>query len=116
MGTGSDVAMEKLPIAEAAHEGNAYESPVGWGITGTHIRPSAAPSGIGSLLFTATLAASRNARLSAIEAYIGEQNKAALAYYEAMGFRTCRCPDGIICKVLTVPSDPSVSTPKLEGI
>lgn len=91
-----------------AHEGNTYGTPTGWGIIGTHIRPSAARSGIGSLLFAATLSASRNAMLPSIEAYIGEQNDAAVGYYEAMGFRTYRRSNGIICKALTVSAAPSV--------
>jgi ribosomal protein S18 acetylase RimI-like enzyme len=83
-----------------AHSGNAYGTPRGWGIIGTHVRPSAARTGIGSRLFAATLAGAREARLPAIEAYIGETNSAALDYYEALGFRTNRRSDGIICKAL----------------
>lgn len=93
-----------------AHASNVYGTPVGWGIIGTHIRPSAARSGVGSLLFTATFAASQKAKLPSIEAYIGEQNNAALAYYEAMGFRTYRLSDGVICKALALPSEPSTSS------
>jgi ribosomal protein S18 acetylase RimI-like enzyme len=81
-----------------AHEGNPYDTPVGWGIIGTHIRPSAARKGIGSRLFTTTLTAAQQAGLPAIEAYIGEKNMPALAYYEAMGFRESRRSEGIICK------------------
>jgi L-amino acid N-acyltransferase YncA len=81
-----------------AHEGNAYGTPVGWGIIGTHVRPTAARTGVGSRLFAETLAGARKAKLPAIEAYIGEQNAAALAYYEALGFKTCRCLEGAVCK------------------
>lgn len=93
-----------------AHEGNIYGTPIGWGIIGTHIRPSAARSGVGSQLFAATRAKAEAAMLPSIEAYIGEQNKAALGYYEAIGFRTNRHSDGIICKTLKflrprVPAD-----------
>jgi GNAT superfamily N-acetyltransferase len=83
-----------------AHDGNAYGTPIGWGIIGTHVRPSAARTGVGSRLFAATLSGAREVGLSAIEAYIGERNTAALAYYEALGFRTHRGSDGIICKAL----------------
>jgi GNAT superfamily N-acetyltransferase len=85
---------------KVAREGNPYETPLGWGIIGTHVRPSAARMGVGSRLFAATLQAAREARLPAIEAYIGEQNGAALAYYETLGFRTYRRSDGIVCKAL----------------
>ena len=54
--------------------------------------------GVGSLLFAATLASARDAGLPAIEAYIGEENDAALAYYEALGFTTSRRPAGAVCK------------------
>ncbi|HET7577386.1 MAG TPA: GNAT family N-acetyltransferase [Sphingomicrobium sp.] len=83
-----------------AHEGNIYDTPIGWGIIGTHVRPSAARTGVGSRLFAATLSGAREVGLSTIEAYIGERNIAALAYYEALGFRTHRGSDGIICKAL----------------
>jgi ribosomal protein S18 acetylase RimI-like enzyme len=85
-----------------ADEGNPYETPVGWGIIGTHVRPSAARMGVGSQLFAATLEAARKAELPAIEAYIGEQNDAALAYYESLGFRTYRRSDGVVCKALQI--------------
>ena len=81
-----------------ADEANPYGTPVGWGIIGTHVRPSAARMGVGSLLFAATLASARDAGLPAIEAYIGEENDAALAYYEALGFTTSRRPAGAVCK------------------
>ena len=91
------LGFQSLKIADQT---NPYGTPVGWGIIGTHVRPSAARMGVGSALFAATVAGAREARLPAIEAYIGEQNSAALRYYEALGFRTYRCSDGIICKVL----------------
>jgi GNAT superfamily N-acetyltransferase len=81
-----------------AHEGNPYGTPAGWGIIGTHVRPSAARTGVGSRLFEATLAAARKFGLSTIEAFIGEQNSTALRYYDAIGFHTYRRSDGIICK------------------
>ena len=89
-----------LQSLKRAHDGNSYGTQVGWGIIGTHVRPSAARRGIGSRLFAATLTGARAAGLPAIEAYIGQGNKAALEYYEALGFRTHRRPEGIVCKVL----------------
>ena len=85
-----------------AHEGNPYGTPAGWGIIGTHVRPSAARAGLGSRLFRATFEAALDAGLPAIEAYIGEENAAALAYYEALGFRTYRLAEGIVCKSLQI--------------
>jgi GNAT superfamily N-acetyltransferase len=85
-----------------AHSGNPYETPTGWGIIGTHVRPSAARNGIGSRLFAATVAAAREAGLPAIEAYIGEENGAALDYYGAVGFKIYRRSGTAICKVLTL--------------
>ena len=87
-----------LQSLKLAREGNAYGTPTGWGIIGTHVRPSTARMGIGSRLFSATLAGARQAKLPAIEAYIGEENSAALDYYEALGFRAYRRSDGAICK------------------
>ena len=94
---GKMLGLQSLKRAQA---GNPYGTSAGWGIIGTHVRPSAARRGVGSRLFAATLAGAKAARLPAIEAYIGEENKTALDYYEALGFRTHRRPDGIICKVL----------------
>jgi GNAT superfamily N-acetyltransferase len=93
--SGKIVGFQSLKLAR---EGNPYDTPIGWGIIGTHVRSSAARMGVGSGLFAATLAGAREARLPAIEAYIGEQNSAALAYYEALGFTTYRCTDGVVCK------------------
>ncbi|MEX6508847.1 N-acetyltransferase family protein [Jiella sp. M17.18] len=87
---------------QRAYPGNPYDTPLGWGIIGTHVRPSAARRGVGSQLFAATLAAARAAGLPAIEAFIGSQNTEGLAYYEAMGFRTWRQAEGAICKSLKV--------------
>jgi GNAT superfamily N-acetyltransferase len=84
---------------KVADEANPYGTPLGWGIIGTHVRPSAARSGVGSGLFAATLSACRKAGLPAIEAYIADENSAALNYYEAIGFRTYRRTEGITCKV-----------------
>ena len=83
---------------KCAHQGNPYGTPVGWGIIGTHVRPSAARRGIGSRLFAASIEGAREAGLPAIEAFIGEENAVALSYYEALGFETCRRAEGVICK------------------
>lgn len=90
-----------------AHEGNPYGTAPGWGIIGTHVRPSAARSGVGRALFAATAASAREAGLPAIEAYIGEQNSAALNYYEAIGFTDYRHSEGITCKVFRLSADTS---------
>lgn len=87
-----------------AQETNPYNTPKGWGIIGTHVRPSAARRGVGRHLFSATLAAARTAGLKKIEAYIAADNEAALTFYEALGFRTWRREDGITCKAFDVSS------------
>lgn len=81
-----------------AREGNPLGTPVGWGIIGTHIRPSAARRGVGSKLFLLTQDAARQTGLSEIEACIGASNAEGLAYYEAMGFRTYQHSEGAIRK------------------
>ena len=91
-----------LQSLKRAWDGNPYGTPIGWGIIGTHVRPSAARMGVGSRLFAATLEAAGQDGLSMIEAYIGAENQAALGYYEALGFRTCRSPEGILCKALQI--------------
>ncbi len=73
-----------------AVENNPYGAPVGWGVIGTHILPSAARRGIGRALFEATLGIARELELPAIDATIGINNAEGLAYYEAMGFREYR--------------------------
>jgi len=99
---GKVMGLQSLKMAD---EANPYGTRPGWGIIGTHVRPCAARSGVGSRLFEATLAAAREAGLPAIEAYIAEQNTAALNYYEAIGFRTYRRPAGIVCKVLQLSGE-----------
>lgn len=85
-----------------AGDDNPYGTPKGWGIIGTHVRPSAARTGIGARLFEATHRGAVEARLPAIEAYIGATNDAALHYYDALGFATCRLADQAICKSLQI--------------
>jgi len=79
-------------------EDNPWGVPVGWGVIGTHVRPSAARRGVGRLLFTATQKAARAAGLAHLDAPIAAQNAEGLGYYEAMGFRTYRTREGLICK------------------
>lgn len=81
---------------------NPYGVAVGWGIIGTHISPAAARQGVGSALFRATLRAAKAFGLENIDASIGADNAMGQAYYEAMGFRTYRTPEGLVCKVYRV--------------
>lgn len=81
-----------------AEVGNKSGVEPGWGIIGTHIRPSAARRGVGRALFAVSHKAAEDASIEKIDASIANDNPEALAYYEAMGFRTYRTPDGLICK------------------
>ncbi len=96
---GRILGFQSLKISDA---GNPYETPVGWGIIGTHVRPSAARRGVGSTLFAASVAAAHEAGLPKIEAFIGKGNPIALAYYDALGFRTYRTPPNAVCKSFEV--------------
>ncbi|QLD13393.1 GNAT family N-acetyltransferase [Microbacterium oleivorans] len=79
-----------------AWPGNPYDVTIGWGIIGTHIRPDAGRSGIGRRIFVITLAAAKDAGLRHIDATIGADNAAGLAYYAALGFIPYREGDGAI--------------------
>lgn len=81
-----------------AHAGNIYGVTPGWGIIGTHIRPSAARRGAGRALFAESRRAAEAASISHIDATIAADNLEGLGYYEAMGFRTYHTPEGLICK------------------
>ncbi|WP_162651410.1 GNAT family N-acetyltransferase [Lentilitoribacter sp. Alg239-R112] len=81
-----------------ALDGNRFETPVGWGIIGTHVSPLAGRRGVGSSLFDVTKKAAYDAGLENIEAFIGSTNVEGQAYYEKMGFRTYRIAEGAICK------------------
>lgn len=70
----------------------------GWGIIGTHIRPSAARRGVGRALFAVSRKAAEEALIEKIDATIAHDNPEALAYYDAMGFRTYRTAEDLICK------------------
>lgn len=83
-----------------AWAGNPWGVAAGWGIIGTHIRPSAARRGVGRALFSVTAEAARAAGVVSVDASIGATNPEGLAYYDAMGFRTYRTPEGLICKRL----------------
>ncbi|WP_432377124.1 hypothetical protein [Agrobacterium rosae] len=53
-------------------------------------------------MFRATLVAAKAAGLENIDASIGADNSLGQAYYEAMGFRTYRTPEGLVCKVYRI--------------
>ena len=79
-----------------AWPGNPYDVADGWGIIGTHIRPDVGRSGLGRRLFVASLAAAKAEGLRHIDATIGADNAAGLAYYSAMGFTPYREGNGAI--------------------
>lgn len=85
-----------------ARVGNPYGVAEGWGIIGTHVSPHAARKGAGTGLFGATRNAAGRVGLKKIDASIGADNALGQAYYEAMGFRTYRTPEGLVCKVYHV--------------
>lgn len=81
-----------------AEPGNKWGVPPGWGVIGTHIRPSASRRGVGRAHFSESRAAAEKANLGNIDATIAADNPEALAYYEAMGFQTYRTAAGLISK------------------
>ncbi|MBN8808607.1 MAG: GNAT family N-acetyltransferase [Sphingomonas sp.] len=96
---GEVVGFQSLKVAGP---GNPYDTPDGWGIIGTHISPRAHRQGVGTKLFAASKRAAFDAGLEKIDAYIAADNPMGLRYYDAMGFRTYREPDGIVQKVLVL--------------
>lgn len=100
---GGVLGFQSLVRAEA---GNRYHVPAGWGIIGTHISPRAHRRGVGSALFRSSREAAEQAGVEKIDACIGADNPAGLRYYEAMGFRTYRTPEGIVQKVYSVGAAP----------
>ncbi|WFE75836.1 GNAT family N-acetyltransferase [Roseinatronobacter sp. S2] len=98
------LGFQSLKLAEPD---NKWGVEPGWGIIGTHIRPSAARRGVGRALFEESRLAAENAGIGNIDASIAATNPEALAYYEAMGFRTYRTPDGLICKRFAVAKQSS---------
>lgn len=97
------LGFQSLKLAEP---GNSWGVEPGWGIIGTHIRPSASRRGLGRALFDVSRLAAEKAGIGNIDATIAATNPEALAYYEAMGFETYRTPDGLICKRFAV-AEPS---------
>lgn len=93
------LGFQSLKRADADNE---WDVEAGWGIIGTHIKPSAARRGVGRALFAVSSAAAESAGLVKIDATIAATNAEGLAYYEAMGFRTYRTPEGRICKSFDV--------------
>ena len=96
---GTLLGFQSLRRAEA---GNKWGVRPGWGIIGTHIRPSVARRGVGRALFSISRRAAIVASIGKIDASIAADNLEALAYYEAMGFRTYRTPNGLVCKCFEV--------------
>ncbi|WP_049644401.1 GNAT family N-acetyltransferase [Candidatus Rhodobacter oscarellae] len=96
---GSVLGFQSLQRAE---DGNKWGVEPGWGVIGTHIRPSAARRGVGRALFAVSRKAAEVASITAIDATIAADNPEALAYYEAMGFRTYRTSSGLICKCFEI--------------
>lgn len=70
-----------LQILKITSEGNPYGIDVGWGIIGTHVKPSAARRGVGKALFAATHKAAIDAGLSRIDATIGATNLEGISCY-----------------------------------
>lgn len=81
-----------------AVEGNPYDTPIGWGIVGTHVSPDAVRQGVGRQLFAVTRRAAFEAGLTKIEAFIALSNLTAQAFYESIGFRTYRTTETAVCK------------------
>jgi len=100
-GAGEVLGFQSL---KRAGKDNPYDVEPGWGIIGTYVRLGIGRRGIGAALFAATCKAARLARLSKIDATIGEENKTAQGYYNAMGFWTYRKRHGAVCKCYEVTS------------
>lgn len=83
---------------QRAGDGNVFDVPAEWGIIGTYVALDAPRGGIGRQMFAASLKAAKAANLPIIDATIGADNDAGLAYYGAMGFETYRHLDGAVGK------------------
>ena len=97
-------------VVSRAQAGNAYGTPEGWGLIGTHVAPDAPRRGIGRGLFAQTQAAIAASGLQHVEACIGADNAPALAYYGAIGFRDHRTgqgPYGALCVKIYRPASPA---------
>lgn len=93
------LGFQSLRLAEV---GNKYGVEPGWGIIGTHIRPTAARRGVGRALFKVTQSAAKDAGLQHVDATIGSDNTEGLAYYGAMGFKEYKTLKGAVYKRLDV--------------
>ncbi len=93
--TGTIIGFQSLKFASA---NNPFDLPIGWGIIGTYVTSATGRQGVGRALFLSSLEAARAAGLKQIDATIGADNHAALAYYEAMGFETYRTLPGALGK------------------
>lgn len=96
---GDVVGFQSLGLAEAD---NPYDLPAGWGYIGTYVDAKMAGQGVGKALFASSLEAAQEAKLQEIDATIGETNAPALAYYNALGFRSYRTMPGAIGKKFTL--------------
>ncbi len=99
---GADGSVLGFQILKIASPGNIYGVEVGWGIVGTHVRANAARRGVGKALFESTRSAAAEAGIQKIDATIGATNNEGLAYYDAMGFKTYRRPEGRVCKYFRI--------------
>lgn len=84
---GTILGLQSLKLATA---GNPYNTPIGWGIIGTHISPDAHRLGLGRRFFEGSLLVAKAQRLQAIEAGVGVDVPHAQGYYHAMGFKSYR--------------------------
>ncbi len=96
---GGILGFQSLKIAS---EKSPYDLPKGWGIIGTYVASNVRGTGVGKALFTSSREAALLAGLSEIDATIGDKNKTALAYYQAMGFESYRTLPGAIGKRMIV--------------
>lgn len=85
-----------------AIEGNPYGVTVGWGVIGSYAKPTSGRRGVGRVLFAGTAKRARQHGLVRIDATIGQTSAGAIAYYEAMGFRTYRHTKTAVCKCYDV--------------
>lgn len=82
--------------------GNPYGAPVGWGVIGTYVKHGIGRRGVGTALFDATAQSAGLHGVRKIDATISDSNKAAISYYEAMGFLTYRQTQNAVCKCYSV--------------
>lgn len=92
---------------KVTRRGNPYDLPQGWGVIGTYVALNDLRKGVGRALFAQMRVTALGAGLTRIDATIGARNQGALAYYDAMGFRTYRHMDGAVGKKLILPDQPT---------